>query len=96
MHHVTLLHMHRNPMAKEPAYAGDTISGVPNKPKTPNRVIRVEDGLWSDYTAACEEEGITRSDDLRAHMLRKVRAWKRRVAAKRDSHGDDPAGVTRQ
>jgi hypothetical protein len=75
-----MVHMHRNPVAEETAYAGDTISVVPNKPKTPNRVIRVDGDLWRDYTAACEAEGVTRSDDLRAYMLRKVRAWKRRAA----------------
>lgn len=57
-------------------------------PKTPNHVIRVEGTLWSDYTAACEAEGITRSDDLRAHMLRKVKAWKRRMAAETPSRPD--------
>ena len=51
---------------------------VPNKPKTPNRVIRVDDDLWRDYGAACETDGVTRSDDLRAYMLRRVKAWKRR------------------
>jgi hypothetical protein len=54
---------------------------VPNKPKTPNRVIRVDDDLWRDYGAACETDGVTRSDDLRAYMLRKVKAWKRRQTA---------------
>jgi len=54
---------------------------VPNKPKTPNRVIRVDHDLWRDYGAVCEADGITRSDDLRAYMLRKVKAWKRRQTA---------------
>jgi hypothetical protein len=80
--------MHRNPhdasAAYTGAYAADTISRVPNQPKTPNRAIRVEDGLWRDYGEACEEEGTTRSDDLRAHMLRKVRARKRRQEEPRD------------
>jgi hypothetical protein len=51
---------------------------MPNQPKTPNRVIRVEDELWTDYGDACEADGTTRSDDLRAHMARKVKTWKRR------------------
>jgi hypothetical protein len=50
---------------------------MPNQPKTPNRAIRVDDELWTDYGEACEAEGSTRSDDLRAHMTRKVRTWKR-------------------
>lgn len=76
--------MHRNPRAEAAAYtaayAADTISRVPNQPKTPNRAIRVDDGLWREYGEACEDEGTTRSDDLRAHMLRKVRARQRRQA----------------
>lgn len=47
---------------------------------TPNRVFRAEEGLWRDYGEACEVEGVTRSDDLRAHMQRRVRAWKREQA----------------
>lgn len=77
--------MHPQPMARETANAPDTISAVPNQPKTPNRVIRVENDLWRDYTAACEAEGVTRSDDLRAHMMRKVRTWKRKRAAEAPS-----------
>ncbi len=48
---------------------------------TPNRVLRVEEDLWRDYGEACEAEGTTRSDDLRAYMTRKVRARKRRQQA---------------
>jgi hypothetical protein len=44
-------------------------------------VIRVDHDLWRDYGAACEADGSTRSDDLRAYMLRKVKAWKRRQTA---------------
>ncbi len=47
---------------------------------TANRVVRVEDTLWAEYEQACADEGVTRSDDLRAHMRRKVAAWKRRLA----------------
>lgn len=78
MHHDTLVHMHRNPKSRASAYAPGKIQRVPNQPKTPNRVIRVDDELWTDYGRACEDEGTIRSDDLRAHMQRKVRAWKRR------------------
>ena len=83
--------MHRNPGTEDAAYTGayaaDTLSRVPNQPKTPNRAIRVDDGLWRDYGEVCEEEGTTRSDDIRAHMLRKVRARQRRQAA-----GAEPEG----
>jgi hypothetical protein len=76
-----MVHMHRNPDEQVSAYAPDRIRRVPNKPKTPNRVIRVDEELWADYGRACEAEGTIRSEDLRAHMLRKVRAWKRRMSA---------------
>ena len=79
-----MVHMHRNPgetgAVYTPAYAVGRLSRVPNQPATPNRAIRVDKELWRDYGAACEEEGTTRSDDLRAHMLRKVRAWRKRHA----------------
>ena len=44
---------------------------------TKREAIRVEPELWHDYGLACEAEKTNRSADLRAHMLRKVRAWKR-------------------
>lgn len=55
---------------------------------TPGRLIRVEDELWDDYGEACKAEGTTRSDDLRAHMVRKVRTWKRRSAAEANDAAD--------
>jgi len=73
--------MHRNTRKADTAYAPATLCRVPDKPKTPNRVIRVDDDLWRDYGAACEADCVTRSDDLRAYMLRKVKAWKRRQTA---------------
>jgi hypothetical protein len=80
MHQDIMVHMHPSTQAREPAHAPDRLSRVPNQPKTPNRVIRVEEELWRDYGEACEAEGTKRSDDLRAHMTRKVRAWKRKKA----------------
>jgi len=44
---------------------------------TKREAIRVEPELWRDYGLACEAEQTNRSADLRAHMERKVRAWKR-------------------
>ena len=81
MHHNSMVHMHLRKHDSETAYAAGTLSRVPNQPKTKNRVLRVDDELWRDYSAACEAEGATKSDDLRAYMLRKVRAWKRRQRA---------------
>lgn len=78
MHHGSMVHMHHNPLAKEVAYAPGSIHRVPNKPKTPNRVLRVDEELWRDYGEVCVSEGVSKSDDLRAHMQRKVRSYKRR------------------
>jgi hypothetical protein len=80
-----MVHMHRNPASQDSAYAPGRIRRVPNKPKTPNRVIRVDDDLWRDYGEACEAEGTSKSDDLRAHMVRKVRAHKRRQKREPDA-----------
>ena len=44
---------------------------------TKHRVFRAEDDLWRDYGDACAAEGVRRSDDLRAYLQRKVKAWKR-------------------
>lgn len=78
--------MQRRMKTAETANAPGTLSRVPNKPKTPNRVIRVDEDLWRDYRAACEAEGVKRSDDLRAYMLRKVKAWKRRQTAETEEY----------
>ncbi|WP_146159625.1 hypothetical protein [Allonocardiopsis opalescens] len=64
---------------------------MPNKPKTPNRVIRVDDDLWEDYGRACDDDGVIRSDDLRAHMRRKVRAWKRKNEQRTGQESSDGA-----
>lgn len=44
----------------------------------PNRVVRVSDEDWSAYREACEEKGISRSDDLRMYIKREVAALRRR------------------
>ena len=44
---------------------------------TKREAMRVEPDLWRDYGLACEALDTNRSADLRAHMLRRVRAWKR-------------------
>lgn len=59
---------------------------------TPNRVIRVEDDLWDAYGRACAAKGVKRSDDLRSHMLRVVRAFKAKsgdVGAGNQARHDD-------
>jgi hypothetical protein len=45
---------------------------------TKREAIRVEPELWREYGLACEAESTNRSADLRAHMQRKVRAWRRK------------------
>ena len=47
---------------------------------TKHRVFRAEEQLWRDYEKLCASEGVTRSDDLRAYILRRVKAWKRKQA----------------
>ena len=74
------------PEKLETANTPATLCRVPDKPKTPNRAIRVDDDLWRDYGSACETEGVTRSDDLRAYMLRRVKAWRRRQTAETEEY----------
>jgi hypothetical protein len=72
-----------------PVYAAGRIDPVPNQPKTPNHVFRVSDELWHEYGSACEDAGKTRSEDLRAYMLRIVQRWKRRQATGEDEGAAD-------
>jgi hypothetical protein len=44
----------------------------------PNRVFRLDQETWEAYGAACEEKGISRSDDLRMYIKAQVTAHKRR------------------
>ncbi|MET7688039.1 hypothetical protein ABZT06_08665 [Streptomyces sp. NPDC005483] len=53
----------------------------------PNRVFRLDTETWEAYGAACEEKGISRSDDLRLYIKREVASFNRRQerdAAKSD------------
>ena len=45
---------------------------------TKREAIRVEPELWREYGLACEADDTNRSADLRAHMQRKIRAWRRK------------------
>jgi hypothetical protein len=45
----------------------------------PNRVFRLDKETWDAYGAACEEKGISRSDDLRMYIKAQVAAHKRRL-----------------
>jgi hypothetical protein len=44
---------------------------------TKREAIRVEPELWREYGAACEALDTDRSKDIRAHMIRRVRAWRK-------------------
>lgn len=46
---------------------------------TKREAIRVEPELWREYGMVCEADSTNRSLDLRTHMERKVRAWKRKI-----------------
>lgn len=48
---------------------------------TKREAIRIEPELWREYGLACKALGTDRSKDLRALMVRRVRAWQRQAAA---------------
>ena len=48
---------------------------------TKREAIRVEPELWREYGLACAALGTNRSADLRALMLRRVKAWRKTQAA---------------
>jgi hypothetical protein len=50
----------------------------------PNRVVRVSDDDWSAYQEACDEKGISRSDDLRMHIKKEIAVHRRRQKGARD------------
>ncbi len=52
---------------------------MPTVRGTKREAIRVEPELWREYGLACQESGTNRSADLRTHMQRRVRAWKRKA-----------------
>jgi hypothetical protein len=51
---------------------------VPPVRGTKREAIRVEPELWREYGLACKASSTNRSADLRDHMQRKVRTWKRK------------------
>lgn len=77
----TMVHMHPQPIGaparSSGAYALAKMPSVPNQPKNKNKPIRVPDELWDEFGKVCEDEGTNRAADLRAHMERRVRRWKR-------------------
>lgn len=72
MHHRTLVHMHRTTQPRKPAYAPGTLPRVPNQPKTPNRVLRVEESLWRAAQEKAKAEGKTLTGVIVAYLKRYV------------------------
>jgi hypothetical protein len=56
----------------------------------PNRVFRLDAETWEAYGLACEDKGISRSDDLRLYIKSQVAAHKRKLRAEAD-HRDEAA-----
>jgi len=83
MHQRSMVHMHPTTPAKEAAHAPGTVSRVPNQPKTPNRVIRVETTLWRAAQAKARAEGRTLTGVIVAYLKRYVSTPPR----KRDDDG---------
>lgn len=54
-----MVHMHPDKSDSATAYARGTIRPVPNQPKTPNRVLRVEESLWRAAQEKAKAEGRT-------------------------------------
>jgi hypothetical protein len=45
---------------------------------TKNRPIRISEGEWADYEVVCDSDGTDRAKDIRAHVQRRIRAYRRK------------------
>ena len=72
MHHCSMVHMHPDKSETKTAYARGTIRRVPNQPKTPNRVLRVEESLWRAAQAKAKAEGRTLTSVIVGYLKRYV------------------------
>ena len=72
MHQCSMVHMHHDKSSAETAYASGTIPRVPNQPKTPNRVLRVEETLWRAAQQKAKAEGRTLTSVIVAYLRRYV------------------------
>ena len=59
-------------------YTAATIKGMPNKPATPHRAVRIDDETWEELGGAAAAAGTDRSAVLREL----ARWWLRRPGAK--------------
>lgn len=58
---------------------------------TKNRPIRISEGEWADYEVVCDAEGTDRAKDIRAHVQRRIRSYRRKnpdVALPSDAGAD--------
>lgn len=81
MHHRIMVHMHLRNSSRQTANAPGTIPGVPNKPKTPNRAIRVDTDLWRAAQAKAAAEGRTLTGVIVAYLKRYVATAPRKTDA---------------
>lgn len=72
MHQRSMVHMHPSTQSRNPAHAPGTLGRVPNQPKTPNRVIRVETTLWRAAQEKAAAEGRTLTGVIVAYLKRYV------------------------
>lgn len=64
------------------------MAGVPNKPKTPLRSVRIPDELWERAQQVASKRGETVSDEIRAGLQRYTR-WSTTNTRVRDAAIDD-------
>lgn len=43
-----------------------------------NRPIRITDGEWEDYAVVCSADGTDRAKDIREHVQRRIKAFRRK------------------
>jgi hypothetical protein len=67
-----MVHMHQRNRDFKTANAPGTLLRVPNQPKTPNRVIRVEESLWRAAQEKARTEGRTLTGVIVAYLKRYV------------------------
>lgn len=73
--------MHQATQTRQGAHAPGTIRRVPNKPKTPNRAIRVDTDLWRAAQAKAAAEGRTLTGVIVAYLKRYVATPPRKTDA---------------
>lgn len=75
-----MVHMHLATQSRENANAPGTLSSVPNQPKTPNRVVRVETSLWRAAQEKARAEGRTMTNVIVTYLKRYVSTPPRKKA----------------